>query len=102
MTFFFKAADDLLVQFEGTHSNGITRVNGSSDVNGELKTPQKNGKVQQDLQLSPLCQPEAVEDDAEVENVDGESSEGGKQISLFARIITTPPPPSPPPPYPEQ
>ncbi len=67
MTFFFKAADDLLVQFEGTHSNGITKV---------------NGKVQQDLQLSPLCQPEAVEDDAEVENVDGESSEGGKQISL--------------------
>ena len=67
----------MLVQFEGRHGSGST----SSEVNGETKTPQKNGKLQQeaDLQSSPMCQTEDVEgDDEEVKNIEAKSSQGEK------------------------
>lgn len=61
-----KIADEPLVQADQDGlANGIESMTGEMRTNGRGKTPEKNGKTQQeaDLQLSPLFQSEEYEND---------------------------------------
>ena len=63
--------------------NGSKNVNGALEANGAARTPEKNGKLQQEIDLpsSPLCQVEDNSDDDPVENVHAKRR-GGMEITF--------------------
>ena len=64
---------------EATQSNGKMKENEVREMNGKAKTPEKNGKPPQDLQSSPLCVSDELEDNDNIDDMETARSREGRK-----------------------